>query len=467
MSKIPRRDSLKVFGALAALPAKDLAAQSKPKLPHLIVYLSDDHGMLYAEPYGASHLRTPNLAKFASEGMRFTHAFNSSPSCGPSRTSMLTGLWPARNGAEANHTPPKPDVVGLPSVLQSLGYEIAAFGKVAHADYAKYYNFDFSTGPNKGCEDTESLEKYLAARNSSKPLCLFFGAHFPHVPWVKNEGYDPATVKLPPTLVDTPETRRQMTDYYTSVTSTDALFGKFRALVDQHVPGEKLMIYTTDHGTQLPFSKWDLYDAGIRLPFLAVWQGKIPPGSSNDAMICLPDLLPTFIDLAGGKAPAGLDGRSFAGILLGTTKTHRDKVFHTHSGDGDFNVYPIRSVRTKEWKYIRNLHPEFQHQTHDTRNAAGNGVRYWKSWLDEAKTNPSAAAVVQRFTKRPAEELYDLQADPYELHNLAAEPKHASRLAQLRADVTAWMRQQGDRGTVFGKPLLHGEPVTLLKTGAN
>jgi N-sulfoglucosamine sulfohydrolase len=468
MSRIPRRESIKILGTLGAGlatgPLLSQAAQSgnKSPRPNLIVYMSDDHGRLFSEPYGATAVHTPNLSRFAADGMRFTDAFNTSPSCGPSRTSMLTALWPARHGAEPNHKPPKPGVVGLPAVLKTLGYEIACFGKVAHNDWAKYYNFDVVGGPNVGAIDTDLVEKFLATRDSSKPLCLFFGSHYPHVPWVKNEGYDSAAVKLPPTLVDTPETRDQCTNFYTSVSHTDALFGKFRALVQQHVPGDTLFVYTTDHGAQWPFSKWDLYDAGIRIPFFISWPGKVKPATTCDAMICLPDLLPTFIDLAGGKVPDGLDGRSFAGILRGATTTHRDRVFNTQSGDGDFNVYPIRSLRTREWKYILNLHPEFQHHTHDSRHGSGDGIRYWRSWVAEAKTNPAAAAVVKRFVERPAEELYNLKADPYEQHNLAADPAQASRLAAMRAELKAWMKEQGDTQTVFGKPLLLGEPVTVL-----
>jgi len=140
-------------------------------------------------------------------------------------------------------------------------------------------------------------------------------------------------------------------------------------------------------------------------------------------------------------------------------------MFNTQSGDGDYNVYPSRSLRTRDWKYILNLHPEFQHQTHDTRHRTGNGILYWRSWQEEAKTNPVAAAIVKRFVERPAEELYDLRADPYEMHNLAAESKHAARVASMRAELRAWMKQQGDTQTVFGKPLLIGDPVTLLPEG--
>ena len=152
--------------------------------------------------------------------------------------------------------------------------------------------------------------------------------------------------------------------------------------------------------------------------------------------------------------------------MRGTATTHRDRVFSTHSGDGDFNVYPIRSVRTREWKYIRNLHPEFQHHTHISRSSGPSGNIYWQSWIAAAAKNPAAAATVLRYSERPAEELYDVTADPWELRNLAADPKNAARLAAMRADLDAWMKQQGDTQTVFGKPLLRGEPVTLIAPGA-
>ena len=442
-------------------------AETKAAPPNIVVFISDDHGIWDSEPYGAKDIHTPNLTKLAAEGMKFTHAFAASPSCGPSRTALLTGLWPARNGAEPNHKPKRPDVAGLPTALHALGYEVAAIGKVAHNDFAKYYDFDFVAGPSVGATDTVAVEKYLAGRDKSKPLCLFFGTHYPHTPWLENKTYDPAALKLPPTFVNTAITQKQRAQYATSVTAADRLLGEVRELTRQNVPGDTLFIYTADNGAAWPFAKWDVYDASVHEPFIAVWPGHLKPASTNAAMICLPDMLPTFIELAGGKVPVGLDGRSFAGLLRGETSTHRDRVFATCSGDGDFNVYPSRSLRTREWNYILNLHPEFQHHTHISRSSgAANGIVFWQSWLAAARTNAFAASVVKRYIERPAEELYDLKADPFELHNLAADPKQAERLSSMRTELKAWIKEQGDQETVFGKPLLIGEPVTLIDRGA-
>ena len=439
-------------------------ALAAPK-PNIVVFISDDHGMLDSEPYGAADVRTPNMTALAAEGMKFTHAFIASPACGPSRTAMLTGLWSARNGAEPNHMGKRPEVPSLVPALHAAGYEVAAFGKVAHSNWAKDHGFDVVGGPPVGFSDTEEVGKFLATRDASKPLCLFFGTRHPHVPWGENAGYDPAKLKLPAGFVDTPATREQRGRYYSDVTRSDTLLGELRALAKAKVPGDTLFIYTADHGAQWPFSKWNLYDVGIRIPFIASWPGYLKAASVSDAMICWPDLVPTFIELGGEKVPEGIDGQSFAGVLLGTATAHRDRVFTTHSGDGDFNVYPIRSVRTRDWKYIRNLHPEFQHQTHISRSTGPSGLDYWKSWVDEAGTSPAAAATLKRLAERSAEELYDLKNDPTEQHNLATDPAQSERIIAMRADLDAWMRQQGDKQTVFGTPLLVGEPVTLINPG--
>lgn len=457
-----------VLIALCLAGRAAFAAETNVTLPNIIVFISDDHGIWDSEPYGAKDVRTPNLARLAAEGMKFTHAFAASPSCGPSRTALLTGLWPARNGAEPNHKPKRPEVAGLPTNLRALGYEVAAIGKVAHNDYAKYYDFDYVGGRMLGEVSANEVAKFLAHRDRAKPLCLFFGTHYPHTPWLEGQAYPPAAVKLPPSFVDTPLTREWRTKYYASVSAADHLLGEVRELARKYVSGDTIFIYTADNGACWPFGKWDVYDTSVREPFIAVWPNHLKPATTSDAMVCLPDLLPTFIDLAGGKVPAGIDGQSFAGILRGTTATHRDRVFATCSGDGDYNVYPSRSLRTRDWKYILNLHPEFQHHTHISRAVSPESGRlYWETWLEVAKTNAFAAGVVKRYLERPAEELYDLRADPFEMHNLAADPKQAERLTAMRAELKAWMKVQGDQETVFGKPLLIGKPVTLLGGGAN
>ncbi len=445
---------LLLLGLSFELGSLSLAAER----PNFVVFLSDDHAMLDSTPYGARDVRTPNMQRLAEAGLTFTRAFTASPSCAPSRAAMLTGLMPARNGAEANHTYKREGITSLPEVLRQLGYQTAAFGKVAHGRIdAKNHGFDVFDEQHSA----DFVAKFLTGRDRSKPLCLFVGTHEPHAPWPDNDGYDESKLNLPRNFVDTPVAREMRARYYTDVTKADTLLGEIRELARKHLPAkETLFVYTSDHGSQWPLGKWNLYDAGIRVPFLAAWEGVIAPGKKTDAMIQWPDLLPTLIEAAGGKVPPGLDGRSFLPVLRGDRSAHRDIIYTTHSGDGRMNIYPIRAIRTGDWKLIWNLHPEFAHTTHVDRVMAKDGGRYWLSWYEASKTNAAAAALVKRYHERPEFELYNLRADPAEERNLIAVPEHAGRVKELRGQLEAWMKEQGDKRTVFNEPRLLSDPAS-------
>jgi N-sulfoglucosamine sulfohydrolase len=219
-----------------------------------------------------------------------------------------------------------------------------------------------------------------------------------------------------------------------------------------------LVLFSSDHGAQWPFAKWNCYEAGVRVPLIVSWPGVVKPNTRTGAMVSWVDLLPTLLEAAGGQPPQGLDGRSFLAVLQGKRRNHRDRIFTTHSGDGNWNVYPARALRVGDWKYIRNLHPEFAFTTHiDLPGNLGQRA-YFSTWEAAAQTNAPAAALVNRYHARPAEELYHLAADPHEQHNLAADPAHAARLKKLRRELDDWMRAQSDQGTVFGQPRLLSDP---------
>lgn len=464
----PMRLSI-LFVLTALLPAaRTLAAE--PARPNLVLFLSDDHSLLDSTVYGSKDVRTPNMQRLAKDGLVFDRAFVVSPSCAPSRAALLTGLMPARNGAEPNHSKPRADIKKLPAYLKELGYEVVAFGKVSHYKHTGDYGFDFFAH-DAYHEDiaVSAAIKWLRARRSTKPLCFIVGTNWPHVPWPKDpENHDPAKLIVPPQHVDTAKTREARLRYYAAIDNMDKELGDvYDAAREVLGKDNTLFLHTSDHGAQWPFGKWNLYDGGIRTPMIAVWPGHIRAGARTDAMVSWIDLIPTLVELAGGPAPTGIDGRSFAGVLLGRTETHRDRIFTTHSGDGSYNVYPIRSERTADWKYIRNLHPEFRYTSHVDLAQAADGPGYFGSWLDAAKIDPYAAAIVFRYYQRPAEELYDLRADPLEQRNLAGSPAHAARLATMRDNVTAWMTEQGDTGKIYGepKPLETTAAVSPAKAG--
>jgi uncharacterized sulfatase len=432
--------------------------------PNLVVFISDDHGFLDSSVAGASEFNTPNLERLASAGMQLSHAFSTSPSCAPSRASLLTGLMPMRSGSMLNHEPPRRNVKKLPAYLRELGYEVVAFGKVAHYNQGKDYGFDLVSHDdfhNDAC--VSAATEFLSRRTSTKPLCFLVGTNWPHVPWpeaarnysrTSGNTSDKTREFVPPAShIDTPETRAWRARYAAAVERYDADLGRLYDAAYEELGPNTLFLHFSDHGAQWPFAKWNCYDAGTRVACIAVWPGVIHPASNSDALISLVDVLPTLVDAAGGKPPTNIDGQSFADVLTGETTGHRDRIFTTHSGDGRMNAYPMRSVRTRQWKYIRNLQPDAQHATHIDLGKKIDGNGYWRSWLEKAKADPAAAAVIRRYHHRPAEELYNVQNDPHELRNLADQPAHSSTVRDLRASLNAFMHEQHDNGVATEKSL--------------
>ena len=445
-------------------------ADPHTKRPNLVIFLADDLGWADCETYGGKDVPMPNLRRLAASGMTFTHAFVASPSCAPSRAALLTGLYPMRNGAMLNHARPRPDVRKWPAYFRDLGYDTAAIGKTAHYVQAREYGFDHASHFNYHEDDcVEAAVRWLAERARAaapgpgrKPLCLIVGTNWPHVPWPRRSPVDPDAVGLPPTLVDTPETRRARARYAKAVGFVDRDLGLVLDAARTHLGPDTLFVFSGDHGAQFPFGKWNAYDAGVRTPLVVAWPGRVTPGTTTDAMVSWVDLLPTAVEACGGEVPPGLDGRSFLPVLLGRARDHRDKVFVTHSADAnprqEMNRYPIRAVRTRDWKYVRKLDLDAEHHTHvDKGNAGADGRNYFDSWVARAATDPAAAAVVRRYHKRPAEELYDLAADPWELRNLAAQPRHAARLAEMRTELDRWMTAQGDHGMETERALFNAK----------
>jgi uncharacterized sulfatase len=170
-------------------------------------------------------------------------------------------------------------------------------------------------------------------------------------------------------------------------------------------------------------------------------------------MVGFIDIVPLAIEVAGGKPPADLDGKSFLAVLEGKAPEHHDCIFGTYSHAAVSNSggeFPIRSARTRTHKYIRNFASGRTFTNNIT--ASAEDIRFWPSWEDKARTDAFAAARVNLYQHRPPEELYDLRSDPYELKNLAADPAQKEVLAAMRKRLDDWMKQQGDTGQVGDAP---------------
>lgn len=452
---------------IAFQPTEDRDKPLQKKQPNIVLIMADDLTMTDIEPYGSSQVHTPNLKRLAAEGVCLDNMFNMVPVCSPTRQSLLTGLGPVRNGAYPNHTMIYDGIKTLPTYLQALGYKTAIIGKRHYAPEASYpFEFlggkDGDRGQGKDVELSKA-EDYIK-RSKGKPFFLMFASNQTHEPWNRGnqQAYNPDQIKLNPNMVDTKITRKQMAKYFAEITYLDSLVGVCLDMVERS--GEKdntIIMFTTEQGNSFPFSKWTLYDQGLRSGFIVRWPNIIKAGSRNPAMLQYDDITPTLIDLAGGdpekintgskdgNGNTGFDGMSFKKVLLGETNHMRDYVYGEHTTRGIIqgsDAYAMRSARSKNFLYIQNLNYESEFKNVLTNSAL------FKSWLE---ADPKRARAYQ---KRPKEELYDVVKDPFNLHNLADNPKFNPVKKELSAKLSAFMKQQNDKGLATEMEALSRQP---------
>jgi len=252
--------------------------------------------------------------------------------------------------------------------------------------------------------------------------------------------YDPKDVIVPPFLPDSPEVRRELAEYYQSISRMDRGVGLLIDMLRELGQLENtLIIFISDNGMPWPGAKTTLYDAGIHLPLLVTGPG-VPQGRTTDALVSYADITPTILNLARAKGPAyKLPGRSFLPIVAAQTARGWDAVFASHQFHEITMEYPMRSIITARYQYIVNLTPEreFPFAADLWGSATWQGIRKRGDTMMGQKQ-------IAEYLHRPKEELYDLSADPNELRNLAADPTHAETLAGLRRRVRQWQRDTND-----------------------
>jgi uncharacterized sulfatase len=444
-----------VLSAAAALTSAPARAAAPDARPNLLIIIADDLNWRDLGCTGSPDVKTPHLDRLASEGMSLRAMFNPAPTCSPLRHALYTGLFPIRSGAYPNHTMVDRPTRSLFSHLKGAGYRV---GLQAKSHVSPPESFPFEVISNDA-DDAPAFAKFIA-RDRAQPWFAVFASHDPHSPWTRGpkELYDPAKITVPSYLHDNATTRRQLAAYFAEITQLDTQVGSCLAAID--ATGQRantLVLFLSEQGSSFPYGgKWSLYDNGIRAAAFVRWPGQIKPGSTSDALIQYVDVAPTFLAAAGldpaaidtgcpdAQGRRGFDGRSFLDVLRGQSSRLRDVVFaqHTTVGiNGYKEPYPIRAARDARYKYIRNLAPQ------NTYSIGGiHRGELIESWQADAKSNPALAARIEWLFRRPAEELYDVEADPFETRNLAADPKFAAAKAKLSRELDAWMAQQGDRG---------------------
>ncbi len=416
--------------ANAAEPVATAASQK----PSFILILGDDLTWHDVGCYGSANVKTPHIDSLARDGMRFTQAYTAATMCTPCRTMLYSGLFPVKNGAHPNHSSAKPGTQSIVQYLRELGYQVAMQGK-GHVRPGDSFPFARTTLPD--------------LLRSDQPFCFVWGSDLPHSPWTTGDAshFDPKKLVIPPYALDTPETRQVLCDYYAEV---EALDGEVGEILDQLKQAGKeqntLVIFLSEQGSQLPAGKWTCYDPGMRAAVVARWPDHIKAGSVCDEIVQYVDVVPTLVAAAGGKVPAGLDGRSFLDLLGGASTGHWDYAYAVQTTRGAVAApkggYAVRAIRDKRYKLILNL----QHES-EFSNAVTRRESYWKSWTAAAaRGEPQAKKLVDRYLHRPAEEFYDLQQDPWELNNLSGDPQHQGAIEKMRTELLAWMKDQGDEG---------------------
>ena len=414
--------------------------------PNIVFIIADDLTFTDISSYGGKNVDTPHIDSIGKEGMRFTRCFQASAMCSPTRHNIYTGLYPVKSGAYPNSTLAYEGTKSVAHYLGEAGYRVALTGK-RHIWPPEVFPFEYL---GAGEPDLEALETFLA-RDKTQPSCAFVCYNEPHTPWTKGDAsqFDPDELELPPYFVDTPTTRKHLVDYYAEVKHLDDSVGDVIALIDRlGMRDNTLLIFVSEQGMAMPFAKWTCYDQGLQAAFVARWPGKIKAGSVSNAMVEYVDLLPTFIEAAGATPSPVLDGESFLPVLLGARDHHKDYVYALQTTRGINNGsdhYGIRSIRSHKYKLLINLSPDVPFQNNLTENKGG-WTEFWPTWVEAAKTDAFAKQTTQRYQWRPAEELYDIENDPYELNNLADEKKHQAVKKDLRLRLLRWMDEQGDLG---------------------
>lgn len=445
--KIGLGTSLVLLSGGIAQAAKP-ATGTTPKKPNIVLVITDDCRFLDLGCYGSPDAITPNIDRLAAEGVRFTRFFQATAMSSATRHCLLTGLYPVRSGAYPNHTRLNDGVGTLPQYLKQAGYRVALEGK-RHIAPIEAFPFEYLSNEQQRTVYPELIEPFLAdVARSGEPFFLYVGSTEPHDPWNKGDQslWNPDDLTLPCNLVDTPATRKQFRNYLAEINELDNQVGAVDALLHKYGLDENtIFIFTSEQGYSFPFGKWTCYDEGLHTGFVIRWPGTMKPGRVTDAMCEYVDVTPTLVDIAGGKIPEGLDGRSFLPVIKGETDSFKNEVYGIQTSRGIFfgpEYYAIRSIRNERYAYIMNLTPEATFKCMSTNPKKG----WWMSWKEKAATDEFARRQVERYQKRPAEELYDIVNDPFQTRNLADDPQYAGEKARMRAKLLQWMESQGDKG---------------------
>jgi len=444
-SMINRHIPVVFCAALFLIVRPVISASSGPK-PNFILYIADDQAKTDYGVYGNEKVHTPGVDRLAKEGMLFQRAYATQGICAPSRSALYTGNFPLRNGCFLNHTPVREGTMSLVPELQKLGYQVILAGK-SHVSPKKAFPWDQHWRPVKADLGQEGgqperlpidrIRTFL--QNEQTPFCLVIASPLPHGPYPDKPD---ATLEDVQRLPYHPSPSRnwinKQAGYYENIREDNRqLVAVLESLDTSPHRDNTLFLYTADHGRP---GKYTVYEAGVNVPLVIRWAPQIKEDSRSQALVSLIDIFPTLIEAAGGEAPDA-DGRSFLSVLKGEEQTARNYTYSIAENQNIWMpyVFPARMVTDGRWKYVRNPNALSVHEA---------------NFGDNEAVNAFIRIGAEKFPDREPEELFDLNADPFEQQNLATDPAHAETLKRLSAELDRWMREQGDYLADGGKVIL-------------
>lgn len=475
-----------VFRSLIpVLPVVLIESASAAERPNILLCISDDQSYAHTGANGDSVVRTPAFDRIAAEGIRFTHAFCDAPTCGPSRSAILTGqhIWRLKEAGNIHSTLPA-EFVTYTDMLADSGYFVGSTGKAWSP--GRLEPGGRSVNPAGPLFDKRKLKPphraisskdyagnfadFLGQRPAGRPFCFWLGTHESHRGFEQGiglaSGKDPDDVMVPDFLPDHPVVRNDILDYLVEVEYFDSVVANAIALLEK--AGEldnTIVVVTSDHGMPFPRAKATLYDAGTRVPLAIRWpRGIRSPGRVSRTLVNLSDLAATFLEAAGLKPHPSMTSRSLTGefALAGPIPQHYifDSAFiamERHDGCRKGGKgYPCRAIRKAGFLYIRNYEPRRWPAGDPDASVCARAIPFGevdssptkKFLMDNADTAVYRRFHELAFARRPAEELYDLTNDPDQVSNVASEADYARTLSRMRNELERYLvRTEDPRAT--------------------
>lgn len=404
--------------------------------------------------YGDPLARTPNLDRLASEGVRFPNAFSTAGVCAPSRCAVITGMYAPsigghhmRTGHTNRATPemPTPYEAVPPPYVKCFTEYLRAAGYYCTNNQKTDYQFK----PPATAWDENGGNGHWRNRPDGAPFFAVFNPTGTHESgmWDRSKGSegppptetDPDAVEMPPYLPNTLKARQALARQYDNIAASDRIVGRILNELEEDGLADNTAVFIwSDHGEGLPRGKRWPYDAGIRIPCIVRWPGRLAEGAVSERLVSMIDLGPTVLSMAGVPIPRHMQGQPF---LEGEEREYIYAARDRHDESYDM----VRAVRDRRFKYLRNFYPELPYLMWiPYRNRHPVMQEMWRLHAEDALEGDQRLM----FEPRTPEELYDTESDPYEMRNLAGDPAYAETLTRMRAELERWQREIGDLGHV-------------------